>query len=136
LPRRAPKAERPQRYGVAYWATRPDGAVLLRRRPDRGLLGGMIGVPTSDWLDTAPDPRAYAPFAADWRVLPGAVQHGFTHFRLELTVVAAPLAVDAPVRPGVDDIWALPDSLGRHALPTLMRKIVRHAFAHTGRTKR
>ena len=89
----------------------------------------MIGMPTSDWLDVPPDPAAQAPFAADWRALPGIVQHGFTHFRLDLTVVVA--QIDDPDVP--DAIWALPDALGRHALPTLMRKVVRHAFAHTGR---
>jgi A/G-specific adenine glycosylase len=130
LPRRAAKAERPQRHGVAYWATRPDGAILLVRRPDRGLLGGMIGVPTSDWIDAAPDARDHAPFAADWRVLPGIVQHGFTHFRLDLTVAATMVSEIVAVP---DPIWALPDALGRHALPTLMRKVVRHAFAHAGR---
>jgi A/G-specific adenine glycosylase len=130
LPRRAPKRERPQRFGVAYWATRPDGAVLLVQRPDKGLLGGMTGVPVSDWLDAAPDPLAHAPFAADWRVLPGVVQHGFTHFRLDLAVAAARVADPVPFD---TPIWAPPDALGRHALPTLMRKVVRHAFAHAGR---
>ena len=130
LPRRAPKAERPQRYGVAYWVTRADGAILLVRRPDKGLLGGMIGVPTSDWLDAPPGALDHAPFAADWRELPGRVQHGFTHFRLDLTV-AVTNVVDVAALP--DPIWALPDALGRHALPTLMRKVARHAFARIGR---
>jgi A/G-specific adenine glycosylase len=102
--------------------------VLLRGRPDKGLLGGMVGVPTSDWLDAVPDPVAHAPLAAAWRVLPGVVQHGFTHFRLELTVAVAQVEDD-----GIDGIWALPDALGRHALPTLMRKVVRHAFVDAGR---
>jgi A/G-specific adenine glycosylase len=134
LPRRAPRPERPQRYGVAYWATRPDGAILLQQRPDKGLLGGMIGVPTSAWLDTAPDATVQAPFAAGWRLLPGVVQHGFTHFRLDLTVAVAQVA-DAPLTDPslVDPLWVLPDALGGHALPTLMRKVVRHAFANTGR---
>jgi A/G-specific adenine glycosylase len=131
LPRRLPKKVRPQRYGVAYWATRADGAILLQRRPDKGLLGGMIGVPTSDWLDAAPPPLAHAPFAADWRILPGVVRHGFTHFSLDLTVVAAAVGDAAADPAGV--IWAQPDALGRHALPTLMRKVVRHAFAQLGR---
>ena len=51
LPARAEKPERPQRYGVVFWLTRPDGAVLLRRRPEKGLLGGMIEVPTTPWRD-------------------------------------------------------------------------------------
>src|SRR5229473_1724527 len=49
LPARRAKAEKPLRRGVAFWAVRPDGAVLLRRRPERGLLGGMMEVPSTPW---------------------------------------------------------------------------------------
>src|SRR5438876_5375270 len=49
LPARVEKPERPLRYGVAFWLTRPDGAVLLRRRPEKGLLGGMIEIPSTPW---------------------------------------------------------------------------------------
>src|SRR5690606_23289471 len=69
LPVKAVKAERPLRKGAAFVAVRPDGAVLLRKRAERGLLGGMAEVPTSAWTarqDGASDITA-APFAADWR---------------------------------------------------------------------
>ncbi len=49
LPARAEKPDRPLRYGVAFWLTRADGAVLLRRRPETGLLGGMIEIPSTAW---------------------------------------------------------------------------------------
>ncbi|MDE3121750.1 MAG: A/G-specific adenine glycosylase, partial [Paracoccaceae bacterium] len=64
LPRKAPKAEKPTRFGIVYLARRSDGAWLLERRPDRGLLGGMLGWPGSDW-SAAPTPAP--PLAADWR---------------------------------------------------------------------
>jgi A/G-specific adenine glycosylase len=48
-PAKADKAERPTRRGNAFVAVRSDGAVLLRRRPPRGLLGGMAEVPGSEW---------------------------------------------------------------------------------------
>ena len=126
LPRRAPKAERPLRQGVAFWTVRSDGAVLLRRRPERGLLGGMMEVPSSDWGAREPADLAQAPVAADWRELPGQVNHGFTHFRLELTVLAAQVHKNAKA----DGVWVMPEALGNHALPTLTKKVVRHAFAH------
>jgi len=126
LPRRAPKAERPLRQGVAFWTVRSDGAVLLRRRPERGLLGGMMEVPSSDWGASAPADPTQAPVTAEWRELPGQVDHGFTHFRLELTVLAAQVRKNAKA----DGIWVMPDALGEHALPTLTKKVVRHAFAH------
>src|SRR5437870_9775184 len=79
LPARAEKPERPLRHGVAFWLTRADGWVLLRRRPDRGLLGGMIEVPSTPWR-TAPwtfaEAVRSAPVAVAWSPLPGAVRHG------------------------------------------------------------
>ncbi|MFT5182468.1 MAG: A/G-specific adenine glycosylase [Alphaproteobacteria bacterium] len=126
LPRRAPKAERPLRQGVAFWTMRSDGAVLLRRRPERGLLGGMMEVPSSDWAARQPADPAQAPLTAEWRELPGLVNHGFTHFRLELIVLAAQVRKNAKA----DGLWIMPEALGDHALPTLTKKVVRHAFAH------
>jgi A/G-specific adenine glycosylase len=131
LPRRAPKAERPLRQGLAFWTVRSDGAVLLRRRPERGLLGGMMEVPSSDWgaSDRAarqPADLAQAPATAEWRELPGRVNHGFTHFRLELTVVAAKVRKNAKV----EGVWIMPETFGDQALPTLTKKVVRHALAH------
>ncbi len=127
LPLRAIKAERPKRQGAAFVAVRDDGAILLRRRPPRGLLGGMLEVPTTDWLpddDIAPDITA-APFAADWRDL-GRVSHVFTHFALTLTVYAAP----APMDLSVDGQWATWSELC--ALPSVMRKVVALALEEEG----
>ena len=127
LPARTPKPARPLRRGVAFWAVRPDGAVLLRRRPATGLLGGMMEVPSGPWrTDGGAAPPESAPCAAPWRELPGVVRHTFTHFELELAVVAARVAADAPV----DGIWVAPDGLAEQALPSAMRKVVRHAYAH------
>ena len=46
LPYREEKAERPVRRGAAFVAIRSDGAVLLRERPLKGLLGGMLETPS------------------------------------------------------------------------------------------
>ncbi|MDH3738400.1 MAG: A/G-specific adenine glycosylase, partial [Alphaproteobacteria bacterium] len=126
LPRRAPKAERPLRQGLVFWAVRSDGAVLLRRRPESGLLGGMMEVPSTDWATRQPADAAQAPINAEWRELPGQVTHGFTHFRLELRVLAARVRKNAKA----DGVWIMPEALGDHALPTLTKKVVRHALAH------
>ncbi|HUN49573.1 MAG TPA: A/G-specific adenine glycosylase, partial [Candidatus Sulfotelmatobacter sp.] len=98
LPRRAPKRERPTRHGVAFWAVRADGAVLLRRRQDKGLLGGMMEVPSTPWRERpwgAAEALAAAPLAADWQPLGGTVEHGFTHFALQIAVYAAAVACGA-----------------------------------------
>ncbi len=128
LPARRPKAMRPLRRGMAFWAVRGDGAVLLRRRPDSGLLGGMMEVPSTAWRAepwTLADARNAAPVAARWRALPGVVRHGFTHFELEITILAGTVG-----RAEGDGVWVALDRLGEHALPTLMKKVVEHALRH------
>jgi A/G-specific adenine glycosylase len=89
-PRKAAKAERPRRYGVAYRLTR-GGETALVRRPPTGLLGGMLGLPTSEWRDrpwSLDEAVAAAPVPAAWTEA-GRVEHVFTHFALTLTVLRA-----------------------------------------------
>ena len=91
LPARAEKLERPLRHGVAFWLSRDDGAVLLRRRPEQGLLGGMIELPSTPWRAapwSAGEAIPEAPAETEWTQLPGTVQHGFTHFRLGMALLA------------------------------------------------
>ena len=126
LPVQTEKPERPLRHGVAFWLTRADGAVLLRRRPEQGLLGGMIELPSTDWRETpwdAAEAVTAAPAATDWRALPGTVRHGFTHFRLELGLLAG--TTTDPIA----GIWAKPAEFKDHAFPTLTRKLVKHALS-------
>jgi A/G-specific adenine glycosylase len=123
-PRRAPRRARPLRRGVVFWLERADGAVLLRRRPEEGLLGGLMEFPSTPWR-SEPWSRAAAlraaPCKADWLAVAGTVRHGFTHFELELTVLRARLGRARPA-----GSWAQPGDLGRHALPTLMRRVAAH----------
>ena len=117
LPRKAAKADRPRRHGVAYVALR-DGAVALVRRPAKGLLGGMLALPTSEWRAAPFSPAqavAAAPTAAAW-VSVGEVEHVFTHFALTLTVMRA--EVD-----GLEDAveWSRGERTGE-GLPTVFRK--------------
>lgn len=83
LPRKTPKAAKPVRQGIAWVAMDPDGAILTERRPDKGLLGGMLAVPTTDWAETAPS--AQPPIPGDWQEM-GEIRHTFTHFHLILKV--------------------------------------------------
>ncbi len=128
LPRRTHKPERPVRRAVAYWMVRRDGAVLLRRRPETGLLGGMMEVPSGPWEEIE-EFRDAAPVKADWVELPGIVEHGFTHLRLELKVKVA--TVDGRTKAG--GVWVQIEDFGAHALPTLTRKVARHTLSHIGK---
>jgi A/G-specific adenine glycosylase len=129
LPRRAAKAERPRRHAAAFVAIDSRGRVLLQRRPTQGLLGGMVGLPTSAWNSSADRAAALAeaPFAADWHPAPVAeVRHVFTHFSLDLDVYVAHLAGPPPLLR--DGFWRKPDEAAREALPTLFRKVLAAAL--------
>lgn len=134
LPRRAPKAERPTRRGVAFWIVAPDGSVLLRRRPESGLLGGMMEVPSTDWREAGwseAAARGAAPVAAEWQPVRGLVRHTFTHFHLELTVLAARVAATDGPNGLPEGVWCRPGGFGDYALPTVMKKVVRLAAGAT-----
>ncbi|MBI3504007.1 MAG: A/G-specific adenine glycosylase [Proteobacteria bacterium] len=126
-PVKLPRAKRPTRRAVAFVLTDRTGAVWLRQRADKGLLGGMMEVPSSEWRAADPSEkiaRAAAPAALAWRTLAGRVRHGFTHFELELTVWAAQ-GRRADIEGGQ---WVPIDRLDDVALPTLMRKVIAHAL--------
>lgn len=134
LPAKTAKAERPVRFGHAFLALREDGHVLLRRRPETGLLGGMLEIPSTPWAEGSSHlvgPQRVAPVRGDWWRVPGDVVHTFTHFRLEIAVHRAIVPVDAELT-----FWAEPDrcqwvhrrDLDRVALPSVMRKVIQHAL--------
>ena len=121
-PRRLAKAERPHRHGVAFILTR-GGGVALVRRPAKGLLGGMLGLPTTSWRArpwTLAEARVSAPCPGGWREL-GAVAHVFTHFSLSLRVLA--LEARAKTGAGLDQAltW-MPLDDAKAASPSLFRK--------------
>jgi len=125
LPVKAPRAARPTRLGHAFVAVDGDNRLLVRTRPPRGLLGGMLEVPGSDWQEGAA-PLAVPPLRGMWREA-GAITHIFTHFRLELTVHVAALPVRTPAPAGMR--WLDRAELAGSAFPTVMRKVLERAGA-------
>ncbi|PHR22943.1 MAG: A/G-specific adenine glycosylase [Hoeflea sp.] len=125
FPVKLPKKAKPVRLGAAFVAERPDEAVLLVKRPDKGLLGGMTGVPTSNWTVRADGETGTnaAPFKGEWRSK-GVISHVFTHFELRLEVFHA-VVTNPPDHPGW---WSDRDSLPGEALPTVMKKALSAAF--------
>ena len=134
FPVKAAKADRPTRYGVAFVTVREDGAVLLRRRPDRGLLGGMAEVPGSEWTnrDNGFEVSAEAPIQASWARVGGSVVHVFTHFRLELAVQRAEVPASTAAPAGC--WWSPAEALPGEALPSVMKKAIEAAIP--GATRR
>jgi len=139
LPRRTAPRPRPLRRGFVFWLVREGRDVLIRKRPARGLLGGLMELPTTRWESRLPRPRELAleaPLALRWRRLPGIVRHGFTHFELELTVLAGSVGETVGGPGGVNEgetlRWCRLDRLSDVALPTVMKKVVAHALANGG----
>ena len=92
---KAPKIARPMKRGAAFVVRDRSGAVLLVKRPDKGLLASMLEPPLGEWSEDFPSSaRALkqAPFEAAWKKRPGIVRHGFTHFELEIEVYVAEVA--------------------------------------------
>jgi A/G-specific adenine glycosylase len=136
-PRKSPKREGRVRKGAAFVVVRQDGAILVRRRSERGLLGGMTEVPGSEWLTDLSSAAALAqaphPVAGPgwkWRRLSGHVRHVFTHFPLEIEVFVASARIDAQAPAG--SRFLPRDEIPGAAFPTLMRKVLAHAGIEQG----
>ncbi len=125
LPRRDKKKAKPVRRAVAFVLFNPKGDVLLRRRPAEGLLAHMMEVPSSPWREgkriSLEAALADAPVKAAWVLQKGMVRHVFTHFTLELSVAVATTAKKCR------GTWVPVKKLEGEALPSVMKKIVRHA---------
>jgi A/G-specific adenine glycosylase len=134
FPRKAPKKTGTLRLGAAFVVTRGD-QLLVRTRPEKGLLGGMTEVPGSDWL-AGQEARAalkQAPVlkaVARWHRKAGVVSHVFTHFPLELVVYTATVPARAAAPKGMR--WVPIATLQDEALPNLMRKVIAHGLGRSG----
>jgi A/G-specific adenine glycosylase len=130
FPRKAPKKSGALRRGAAFVVTRGD-ELLVRTRPEKGLLGGMTEVPTSTWLAAQDDKTALQQVpvlkgVARWHRKAGVVTHVFTHFPLELVVYTAEVAARARAPAGMR--WVPIATLADEALPNVMRKVIAHGL--------
>ncbi|MFK4509492.1 A/G-specific DNA-adenine glycosylase [Bradyrhizobium daqingense] len=130
FPRKAPKKSGTLRRGAAFVVTRGD-ELLVRSRPEKGLLGGMTEVPGSDWLAGQDDGAAklQAPDLkglSRWQRKLGVVTHVFTHFPLELVVYTAKVEARARAPEGMR--WVPIATLAGEALPNVMRKVIAHGL--------
>ena len=130
FPRKAPKKTGALRRGAAFVIVSGD-RLLVRTRPEKGLLGGMTEVPTSHWLAAQDDKAAKSEAPAlkglsRWHRKAGVVTHVFTHFPLELVVYTAsvPPRTRAPEGMRFVPIATLHDE----ALPNVMRKVIAHGL--------
>jgi A/G-specific adenine glycosylase len=129
LPRRVKAKPKPIRRAIAFVLINDRGEILLRQRAAKGLLGGMMEVPSSVWQAGAmPDllkAKREAPASVRWKLLPGTVRHVFTHFELKIGVAVGKFQSGQKTPQGV---WIAIDKLEDEALPSVMRKIIRHGL--------
>jgi A/G-specific adenine glycosylase len=130
FPRKAPKKTGTLRRGAAFIVTRGD-ELLVRSRPEKGLLGGMTEVPGSGWLAAQDDKAALkqAPVlrgVTRWHRKTGVVTHVFTHFPLELVVYTAKMPARTRAPEGMR--WVPVATLADEALPNVMRKAIAHGL--------
>ncbi|MEG3618841.1 A/G-specific adenine glycosylase [Magnetovibrio sp. PR-2] len=119
-PKKAPKPQKRTRKGWVYWVENENGEVLLERRPEKGLLGGMMGFPGSPWqVEALSEHAAKTDVGTGWQSLDVLVTHTFTHFHLELKVMTSRACAKA------DGIWVKPEGFKDHALPSVMKKVAK-----------
>lgn len=123
FPVKPAKKPKPKRYGAVYWLECA-GEVYLIRRPDKGLLGGMLALPSTDWIERG-DVAEEAPVVGTWLTLGETVRHVFTHFELYLEVKVLAVSVQPDLSHGE---WRSADSAFLKALPTVMKKAAKLAI--------
>lgn len=128
LPKKRPKKKKLLKFGSLFIARNPIKGFLVEKRPENGLLGGMLGWPSTEWTyDTCTVP----PFLADWHMMPGVVRHTFTHFDLELNIFSA--YIGRAVSPYYFISF---DCFKSDNMPTLMRKAFDLYMSDTKKTPR
>ena len=122
-PIKKPALAKRKRFGAVFLIRHPNGAILLQKRPDHGLLGGMTEVVTSEWRQQPISPdkiQSHAPIPnACWSRLEKKVQHTFSHFQLELQVYTT-ISSHQPL----GTFWCPEEDLNSQAFPSVMQKVI------------
>ena len=126
LPARKPPKARPRKATVVLICVRPDGAVLLERRPDLGIWGGLWGLPETTLIENAAGwcTTALGTAPLSQRVRP-VLQHSFSHFDLDMTPVE--LRVEAPAHHVMEAdrwLWYKTDAPARVGLAAPIAKLI------------
>lgn len=125
LPAKTVKKAKPFKNGYVYWLKiEKSDEIMLERRPETGLFGGMIAFPTSEWLEKGKieHPESILKWGTPTKLPGRIVRHSFTHFDLELQ--GYEVVVDKKPRwPGA--LWVKPRDLKKNGLPSLFQKFAR-----------
>ncbi|MFQ3361201.1 MAG: A/G-specific adenine glycosylase [Alphaproteobacteria bacterium] len=132
IPIKGKKVSRGEKIGTLYLITRRDGAYLLRKRPSKGLLGGTVEFPGTNWEDTAMivNKNKYLKSNNLHYSELGVIKHTFSHFYLTLSIVGkiifesekdfmSPFSLDKC-------FWVLPEEFHKYGFSSLMKKAMQY----------
>lgn len=129
FPVRPIKPPRPIRHAVIFWIEDTMGRILMQKRPEKGLLGGMMEFPSTPWVDqqwALNHIDDYKPIAFKAQEVEGHTEHTFTHFHLVMKILRG--KYDGNDKEG---LWVAQDQFKDYALPTVMKKVVKHVIKFT-----
>jgi A/G-specific adenine glycosylase len=126
FPVKPPKKVKPTRRALSFWLEH-DGHVLLERRPDSGLLGGMPGFFSTPWIERRDIPKPnelldFAPHSTKWTIGTVLATHTFTHFHLETALATSNVASKVNFE---NAFWHPISDLDDIGLPTVFKKIAK-----------
>ena len=124
IPSKPIKKNKPIKMGYVFFATLRPNKFLLERRPSKGILGGLLGFPTTEWSIKKNGPSV--PFKANWFYAGKVVTHQFSHFQLQLEIVLG--EKKSPEFDGSKYLAVEQQSFDLMTLPTLMRKVYAEAI--------
>jgi A/G-specific adenine glycosylase len=127
IPAKIPKKVKSQKRGFVFFIKNKEGQFLLERRPDNGLLGGLLAFPTSEWAEIAP--KLHYPVRAEWENRFSIINHEFSHFKLELKLVVGTTESIKSFGSGYK-VFNL-GNFQKSVLPTLMRKVLNEIHKNT-----
>ena len=128
LPKRIKKIPVPHKYGSVAIIMSADNKILIERRPQTGMLAGMIGLPTSEWLEEdSMKEMLLEKFSGDSADL-NEVRHVFTHFSLTLKPILLKLKAtssDATINDKRNFFWKNIDDINPSEFPTIFKKVIK-----------
>lgn len=107
-PKRLEKQKKSERFGTLFWIENKQGEVLIEKRPEKGLLGGLMGFPTSPWESKETQIQGSM-----------FITHTFTHFHLTLKIQKRRASKNH------EGLWVKKEDFHRYAFPTLMKKAIK-----------
>lgn len=142
LPKKEKKKLKPQKFGYVYWIHDGAGQVLLHRRPQKGMLGGMLGLPTSKWICTSKKKNLNQEeilkghVSGDFEINSGpSIFHSFTHFDLELSLVSGKDDDGKIFNKSNQYFWRSYKNIDPEGFPSLFRKAFKIYVSESGKLK-